>query len=80
MPSVHWRSSLEFLGFATASLADGGVIAPRNPVIPGVTHRPRTEEIFSGAMQLSNLEKVLARVAQSQIEKSPEVTQENSQQ
>lgn len=38
------------------------------------------EEIFSGAMQLSNMEKVLARVSQSQIEKSAEVTQENSQQ
>jgi hypothetical protein len=36
------------------------------------------EEIFSGAMQLSN--KVLVRVSQSQIEKFAEVTQENSQQ
>jgi len=49
----------------------------------GVTGTPffvMNEEIFSGAMQLSNMEKVLARVSQSQIEKSPEVTQENSQQ
>lgn len=33
-------------------------------------------EIFSGAMQLSNMEKVLARVSQSQIEKSAEVIQD----
>ena len=49
----------------------------------GVTGTPffvMNEEIFSGAMQLSNMEKVLARVSQSQIEKSPEVTQENFQQ
>lgn len=49
----------------------------------GVTGTPffvMNEEIFSGAMQLSNMEKVLARVSQSQIEKSAEVTQENSQQ
>jgi protein-disulfide isomerase len=49
----------------------------------GVTGTPffvMNEEIFSGAMQLSNMEKVLARVSQSQIEKSPEVTPENSQQ
>jgi protein-disulfide isomerase len=49
----------------------------------GVTGTPffvMNEEVFSGAMQLSNMEKVLARVSQSQIEKSPEVTQENSQQ
>ena len=47
----------------------------------GVTGTPffvMNEEIFSGAMQLSNMEKVLARVSQSQIEKSAEVTQENS--
>jgi len=31
-------------------------------------------------MQLSNMEKVLASVSKSQIEKSAEVTQDNSQQ
>jgi len=49
----------------------------------GVTGTPffvMNEEIFSGAMQLSNMEKVLASVSKSQIEKSAEVTQENSQQ